>query len=174
MKLVFMTLPVLILVSLLRVYSAPGETPVSADDHRLSRVQGLVLLDAVPFTGTVQDGRTVTSYLDGLKHGRSESWYENGQKDYVRTYAAGREIGVHEGWWEDGSRRFQYHFLDGVHHGESKDWFRDGTLFRDFNYANGHENGSQKMYFEDGGLRANYVVKDGRRFGLMGTKPCTG
>ena len=169
-----LVLPVLVLIGLLWVLLAPGDLPISADDPALTREHGILYLDTLPFTGTVQDGLTLTSYMTGLKHGQSESRYKNGERNFVRTYAAGRETGVHEGWWEDGTPRFEYHFKDGVHHGVSKDWFRDGTLFRDFNYEHGHESGSQKMYFEDGSLRANYVVKDGRRFGLMGTKPCTG
>ena len=39
-------------------------------------------------------------------------------------------------------------------------------------YVDGKEAGAQRMWNEDGTLRANYVIKEGRRFGLLGSKPC--
>jgi hypothetical protein len=32
--------------------------------------------------------------------------------------------------------------------------------------------GQQRMWWPDGTLRANYVVRDGRRYGLLGAKGC--
>ena len=41
------------------------------------------------------------------------------------------------------------------------------------NYYNGKEQGSQKVWYNNGKIKSNYVVKDGRRYGLLGTKNCT-
>ena len=44
--------------------------------------------------------------------------------------------------------------------------------YREFTYAAGKEAGPPRMWYPDGSLRASYVVKDGRRYGLMGSKGC--
>jgi antitoxin component YwqK of YwqJK toxin-antitoxin module len=101
------------------------------------------------------------------------AWYANGRVAEVRRYdARGRETGEHRGWWEDGTRRFAFEYAAGLMHGRALEWFRDGRVYRDFHYEAGHEAGLQRMWFADGTLRASYVVRDGRRYGLMGAKGC--
>jgi len=39
-------------------------------------------------------------------------------------------------------------------------------------YTAGHEDGVQQLYREDGSLYANYIVRDGRKYGLTGEKEC--
>jgi antitoxin component YwqK of YwqJK toxin-antitoxin module len=43
---------------------------------------------------------------------------------------------------------------------------------KDFNYKKGYENGSQRMWWSDGKIRANYVIKNGKKYGLLGYKIC--
>jgi antitoxin component YwqK of YwqJK toxin-antitoxin module len=40
------------------------------------------------------------------------------------------------------------------------------------NYEAGIEVGQQRQWYDDGSVRSNYVMKNGRRFGLLGTKNC--
>ena len=47
-----------------------------------------------------------------------------------------------------------------------------GNYIKDFNFKNGKEEGTQKMWFSNGQLKANYIMKDGRRFGILGVKLC--
>lgn len=100
--------------------------------------------------------------------------YPDGSVEWERHYVRGREEGVSLGWWEDGTPHFRYVFADGLLEGEALEWYPDGTLYRDFHYAAGKESGSQRMWYPDGTLRANYVVVDGRRYGRIGSKGCTG
>ena len=39
-----------------------------------------------------------------------------------------------------------------------------------FNYVNGYESGSQKLWFNNGEVKSNYVIKNNRRYGLLGLK----
>ncbi len=103
-----------------------------------------------------------------------EARYPNGQLWYRRSYRGGREDGLHTGWWADGRVHFVYHYRDGLIEGEAHEWYPNGIQYRDFHYRAGHEEGSERMWYTDGTLRANYVMRDGRRFGLPGTKGCTG
>ena len=89
------------------------------------------------------------------------------------SYISGKKNGVHRGWWTSGSRKFEYTFVDDLNEGVAKEWFEDGTPLRVFNYVNGKEEGGQEMWYADGSIRANYVVRNGRRYGLIGAKPCS-
>lgn len=98
--------------------------------------------------------------------------WPNGAIAYERHYVGDLEDGTEIGRWEDGSIRFVYHYHRGVMDGLARDWDRNGHLYRETHYANGREDGQQQMWWPDGALRANYVVRDGRRYGLLGAKGC--
>lgn len=115
-----------------------------------------------------------TPYLAGKKHGRAEAWYPDGTKMEERFWVNGLKEGEHRGWWDDGTLRYVYHFVDDVHEGAAQEWYADGAPYRDFNYVSGQEEGTQKMWNADGTFKANYVIRDGRRFGSIGAKPCGG
>ncbi|MFT4605971.1 MAG: hypothetical protein ACI9W4_002716 [Rhodothermales bacterium] len=163
----------------LLVVSKAEAVDVEAMDTRLRQHGPQMMLAETLLTGTITerypDGslKSVTTYLNGRKEGESRGFYPDGSLSFDRTYQSGLKEGIHSGWWEDGTPKFEYAFDSGEHQGSAREWFRDGSLYREFNYQAGHESGSQKMWFQDGSLRANYVVRDGRRYGLIGTKPCS-
>ncbi len=151
---------------------------MGSDETGFERVNGIMLHDGAPFTGTTRaffaDGQpmTETRWKDGKKEGLHRSWYANGQLREERYYASNRKDGEHKGWYEDGSPRFVFHFVSGVYHGRCEEFYLDGSLYTQFNYEMGRESGSQKMWEPDGSIRANYVVKDGARYGIIGSKRC--
>jgi hypothetical protein len=155
-----------------------GEPEYAADDARLRTEAAVVLLDGRPVSGAlVSEGDGVqlakrTMYRDGVRHGVARSWYENGQLAYERRFREGTEVGTHRGWYYDGQLKFDYRFRDGVLEGIARDWFADGTLYKDFRYEHGYESGAQRVWYVDGTVRANYVVRNGRRYGLIGAKGC--
>ena len=153
---------------------------VDAADPGLGRARGVLYLRGAPFTGRVVERRAdgslagVTPYAAGRRHGTVLAWYAGGAPRHRRRYVRGREDGAHAGWWEDGSRRFAYRFRDGFAEGVAREWLRDGTPYREARYRRGREAGLPRMWWPDGTLRASYVVRDGRRYGLLGSKGCTG
>lgn len=150
------------------------------DNPSLEMADGILSLFDSPVTATLvehyADGALKRSeaWVDGRRHGSSVSWYGNGQMNELRVYVDGRKEGQHMGWYADGTLHFDYDFRLGLHEGNALEWYPSGILYRDFNYAAGQESGPQRMWNVDGSLRANYVVRDGRRFGLIGAKGCTG
>jgi antitoxin component YwqK of YwqJK toxin-antitoxin module len=74
--------------------------------------------------------------------------------------------------FRSGQPQFEFYFEDGEYHGVAKEWYQNGQAYRTFHYEHGYEQGSQKMWWENGIIRANYVVKNGRRYGLIGLKLC--
>ncbi len=118
------------------------------------------------------DSAFVGSYLNGMEEGVFKKWYRNNQLGEYRTYHSGKKVGKHVGFWEDGQPKFDFNFIAGELHGESNEWYPNGQAYKAFHYKMGYENGSQKMWWENGIIRANYVVRQGRRYGLIGMKLC--
>jgi hypothetical protein len=180
------TLRGIVALGLITILTGAGQPHVggggvrSASDPALHRVNDVVFVAGRPFTGDILDSyanglrRAVTPYRNGRRDGDALMWYPNGQLMAETEFVSGREEGVSKGWWEDGRIHFAYRFQNGVLEGEAREWFRGGTLYRDFHYVDGHESGWERMWYPGGPLRANYVIRDGRRFGLPGTKGCTG
>jgi antitoxin component YwqK of YwqJK toxin-antitoxin module len=140
--------------------------------------QDTIFYDHIKYSGLIytlyntKDTMMVTSYLNGLEEGVQTKWYPNQQIASVRNYHAGKKTGKHIGYWENGQPKFEFYFEDGEHHGVAKEWYQNGQYYRTFHYEHGYEQGSQKMWWENGMIRANYVVKNGRRYGLVGLKLC--
>ena len=153
---------------------------VLATDSGIAHRGGLLYYHDSLFSGYLVEHydqnaeKSRTPYLSGKKHGRAEAWYPDGMKMDERTWVNGLKEGEHRGWWEDGTPRYLYHFKNGQHEGSAQEWYADGILYRDFNYVKGQEEGAQMMWNADGTIKANYVIRDGRRFGSIGAKPCGG
>lgn len=133
------------------------------------------LHDGVPFTGWLWDEehRCRTQYVAGLRNGWRFYYFPDGKLREARCYLKDRKTGTHLGWWPNGQLRFSKSYVAGLYHGKTQAWYSDGGLALVQNYVNGKEQGPQKFWQENGTLYANYVVKDGRRFGLIGSKPCS-
>jgi antitoxin component YwqK of YwqJK toxin-antitoxin module len=151
---------------------------IQTSDPGVSRSNGVVVYAGVAFTGTlteIADGvrtKKTTPYRSGLRHGISRAWHANGALAFAGSFLSGRETGLHRTWYATGQLRSEHRLERGLLQGVARDWFPDGTPYRAATYVDGQEAGSQQMWYTDGSLRANYVVRDGRRFGLIGAKAC--
>lgn len=169
-------IPILILPCTL--VFAFGEADVVIDHPQLERKQGLLYYDGSLFSGytfeTYAEGvlKSRTRWVNGKRQGKSTKWYENGIIKEVRSYENNRKNGKHLGYYPDGTKRFEYHFLDSQYHGCYREWYPDGSPSALRFYKFGVEDGLQKMFEADGSIRANYVVKDGYRYGLVGSRNC--
>ena len=156
----------------------PPDTHADAYSKNVSVRQDTAYLDGRPFSGYLLyirpngDTAACIGYVDGVQEGTGRVWHANGRLSEERNFHLGRKIGIHRGWWPNGNPRFEYTFLNGEHHGAMLEWYEDGTPYKAFHHRMGYEDGSQRMWWEDGRVRANYVVRNGRRYGLIGVKNC--
>ncbi len=141
---------------------------------------GITRVDNAVYSGTLytldaqgKDTVEIQNYLNGKEHGIWKQFYENGQLRESRFFKEGKKEGQYLAWWPDGSPQKEYYFENGEYEGTCKEWYQNGQLFREFNYHIGQEEGSQKMWKGDGKIESNYEIREGRRFGLLGTKNCT-
>ena len=102
-----------------------------------------------------------------------ERW-PNGRIRRESTYVGEVLDGPSRGWYESGAQQFAYFYRRGISEGEQRQWYPSGRIFTSFNHQAGHEVGQQRMWNPDGTIRSNYVIRDGKRFGLIGALGCTG
>lgn len=112
------------------------------------------------------------SYFDGLQSGKSKKWYDNKQLMELRNYYQGKKNGKQIAYWENGDKKFEFTAINDACEGEMKEWNSDGKLIHLANYKDGQEEGTQKLWYDNGKIRANYVILNGKRYGLLGTKNC--
>jgi antitoxin component YwqK of YwqJK toxin-antitoxin module len=151
---------------------------IHSKDPFLQMHQDTLFFQDKKFSGTIFDtysnGDTAMTghFLNGLEQGVFKKWYANKQLAESRSFEAGKKMGKHIGFWEDGKPKFEFYFTKGEHDGIANEWYSNGQAYKAFHYTMGYENGSQKIWWENGVIRANYVVKQGRRYGLIGLKLC--
>lgn len=188
----FMARPVLFLSSLCMILWSCNSSPkqseiagVTIPDVRVLDTdtafvynQGILYYHQRPFSGwqysVYSDGDTakLVPFYEGREEGYAKSWYPDRTLAEQRFYAKGKKEATHQAWWENGKTKFVYKFINDEHEGIQQAWAANGVLIQQFNYLKGHEEGQQKAWFEDGSLKSNYVIKNGRRFGLPGVKNC--
>jgi antitoxin component YwqK of YwqJK toxin-antitoxin module len=150
----------------------------AANDPSFSNHQDTIYYQQKPFTGYQYllypsgDTAFVKPYFAGLEEGLIKKWHPNHQLAEQRYYIAGKKEKIHKAWWPNGKLKFTYEFDNDEFNGVNKEWYESGNLFREFHYEKGYESGSQKMYWINGKIRTNYMIKNNRRYGLLGTKNC--
>lgn len=131
------------------------------------------------FSGVIfqlyQNGDTAANiqYLNGMQDGIVTKWYPNRQLMETRNFVNGKKNGMQIAYFENGNKKFEFKAVNDTYEGEMKEWNIDGKLIHLATYKNGQEEGIQKMWYDNGKIRANYVMKNGKRYGLLGTKNCT-
>lgn len=146
---------------------------------KLHLENGLLLKDGHPFTGIVytlqpggRDTAEIISFNQGREDGLWKRYYPGGRLMEKRSFSNGKKVGSYYAWWPDGVMKLAYHFYNGEYNGTCREWNQQGALVKEMNYRNGYEDGRQMEFYDDGRIRANYIIKDGRRYGLLGTKNC--
>ena len=150
----------------------------AATDKDLSKHQDTIFYKDKFFTGyrytlyPNSDTAVLESYFNGVEEGTQKKWYSNRQLQEERFYINGKKEGTHKGWWPDGKQKISFKAYNNEYEGEFKEWYASGLLAKYFQYINGQEEGSQRLWWDNGSVRANYVIRDGKKYGLIGLKTC--
>jgi antitoxin component YwqK of YwqJK toxin-antitoxin module len=101
-----------------------------------------------------------------------KKFYPNKQLMEIREFKNDMKNGKQLAFWDNGNKRFEYTAKNDMNEGALMEWDYNGKLFHLAHYKNGQEEGVQKLWYENGKIRANYIIVNGRRYGLLGTKNC--
>ena len=173
-----LTLALLLTMLWLPLHARADGARVSTASKALLYYQGTLYLDGIGFTGllfedfTSGSSRKEISYQNGLRHGDSLRWNIDGSLSSRTVFVAGRREGEVVGWWPNGQLQFLRTYRSDLLEGESLEWNENGQLRYRQNFIAGRENGLQQGWHEDGESSFNYVYRDGRRYGVLGSKPC--
>jgi antitoxin component YwqK of YwqJK toxin-antitoxin module len=142
-------------------------------------INGLLMQADTAFSGTIfsffsgtKDTAEVSSYNGGKEDGEWRKYYPSKKLKEKRYFKDGSKTGEYLVWWENGNKQLQYFFEADEYQGVCKEWNQAGFLNKIMTYKKGHEEGHQQWWYDDGKIKANYVIIDGRRYGLLGTKNC--
>jgi len=151
----------------------------NSTEINLINSNGLAIKNGQPFTGMVysfypgtKDTAEVIGFKKGKEHAEWKRFSLKGNLMQQRFFRNGMKIKTLKEWWENGKPKLSASFLKGENHGELKEWNREGKLVKEMHYHLGYEDGSQKQFYDNGKIRSNYIIKDGKRYGLLGTKNC--
>ena len=151
---------------------------ISATDGDLTKRKDTIFYKNQLFSGFAYtlyaDGDTASlqSYFNGVEEGTQKKWYPDKQPAEERFYINGKKEGTHKGWWPNGKPKFLFFAYNDEYAGEFKEWYASGLPGKDFHYVKGQEEGSQKLWWDNGTIRANYVIREGKKYGLIGIKLC--
>ncbi len=151
---------------------------VNESDKDFSKHQDTVYYKNQFFTGyrfslyPNNDTAVLQSYFNGVEEGIQKKWYPNRQLQDERFYINGKKEGTHKGWWPDGKEKISFTAYSDAYEGEFKEWYSSGLLAKCYHYKNGQEEGSQRLWWDNGTVRANYVIRNGKKYGLIGIKTC--
>ena len=151
---------------------------INASDPCFSKHQDTVYYKDDLFTGyrytlyANRDTSELQSYFNGVEEGPQEKWHSNKQKSEERFYINGKKEGIHRSWWPDGKPKMYFEVYGDEYNGIFREWYSSGLLSKEFHYISGHEEGSQKLWWDNGTVRANYVIREGKKYGLLGLKIC--
>jgi hypothetical protein len=150
----------------------------NAADQRIISRNDTVFYDGHLYSGYLYtlypggDTSFVGSWFNGVEEGYHRKWYEDHSLAEERFFINGKKEGEHKGWWPSGKPKFQFTAYDDEYTGVFREWYASGVLGKEFHYTAGHEEGSQRLWWENGIVRANYVIRNGKKYGLIGLKTC--
>ena len=154
------------------IYSCEKE--VSSD--KLVERNGLTyeLNSETPFSGKSVEffeggevKRESRSYKDGLMHGVSIEWYENGQKKIEQIFEKGQKNGAMRLWHDNGQLWAETSWENGKINGIFKDWRKDGQPDTEQSYKDDELHGTQRTWHENGQLGTESTFVNGEIEGLF-------
>ena len=119
------------------------------------------------------DTAELQSFFNGVEEGIQKKWHPDKQEAEERFYINGKKEGIHRSWWSDGKPKMYFEANGDEYSGLFREWYSSGLMSKEFHYLNGREEGSERLWWDNGTVRANYVIREGRKYGLLGITICT-
>jgi len=135
------------------------------------------LLNDKLFTGTIisstKPGKNelIKEVKNGKLHGQHKVWTAEQVLRTDKSYINGLEHGSQKGYHTNGNLSYAYSAKNGKRVGEYQEYYPNGTLQIERFYEAGVQV-SNKIVGIDGKVIANYVLKDGRYYGPLGSSNC--
>lgn len=130
--------------------------------HYLVERQGIYykVNSEMPFSGVAFSEYSNTqkeeenTFRNGVRHGKSLKWFNNGQIKFTGTYDSGYLEGKVMTYYENGQLEFEGNYKTGVKQGTCKEWYENGQIKFEGNYNVNFLTGFCKKWYENGSLES--------------------
>jgi len=107
------------------------------------------------------------TYKDKEKYGLWTKWYEDGQKEYEKTYKERRtQEGLSTYWYENGQKKREGTFKDDRKDGLWTWWNKNGQKEKEETYKDRIKYGLKTVWYKNGQKEAEDTYKYGKKDGL--------
>lgn len=150
---------------------------VLSSDPLLSRVDSTYLYRNKAFTGRIiksmneRENGFEIDVKDGRCHGQFLELYRDSTIRSNLHYIEGVLAGQQEGYHDNGQLSYHYKMTNGLLEGDYLEYYPNGNLQIHRVYKK-NKIVKEKIYDIDKSIIANYVVKNGRTYGLIGSSSC--
>ena len=143
-------------------------TADAVDDSKLQYRNGVTYLsdEDIPFTGRSErfyesgQKRSENNYKDGIYDGVSTDWYENGQKQREINFKDRKQDGLWTYWYENGQKLEEVNYEDGKPNGLITRWYEKGQKKEEGNLKDGKYDGLRTWWYENGQKKEERNLKD--------------
>lgn len=141
--------------------------------------EGYYYLDNQLYTGVIyQDNpglplvvKKEFQVVKGLKNGYSREWMLDQVIRTEKQFVAGKEDGKQKGYHTNGNLSYEYTVVDGKKEGRYIENYPSGQLHIESTYEQDRII-AKKILDISGVTLTNYVIRDGRYYGFLGTSGC--
>jgi len=120
--------------------------------------------------------KTLVTYRDGIKHGTSFLFYEDGKSIQLKIpYVVGARHGISEKYYRDGKLYAKTPYEADLLHGVRKTWYSNGNLKAEVPYFKGLTGTGTIEYFVSGKVKTQphlFYVVDNNHLTITLDKPC--
>ena len=109
--------------------------------------------------------KTITSYVNGVKHGKYELFHFNGNKKVVGTYRNGEQDGLWTWFYEDGKIESKANYNNGKVHGKVVNFAENGKIEGDYTFENDLEIGTGTRFYKTGVKSSTTQYFEGKKHG---------
>lgn len=134
----------------------------------LERVDGVLVFQGRPFTGTLLDHypggalKSRSGVRKGRLHGKSEGWFADGGREVEEHFVQGVSHGQRTRWHPGGKIASEATIIDGEITGIFRRWHSNGLLAEEITMVEGRPHGPSKSFRPDGSPLAEVVFEDDR------------
>ncbi len=98
---------------------------------------------------------------DGLEHGPSKKYYNNGVLQYEVNVKLGKPDGPLRTWFENGQLASELYLINGRAEGVAKKWYENGQIKEEKLLVNGLPDGQEYLWYENGKRMAENEFREG-------------
>lgn len=146
--------------------------------NKFEVLDSIVMIDGNAYEGMIEAevGGVIVhkgTYKDGLRHGIHSSYFETGVLKEMCEYYRGVKHGSYSHYYPFAVQKTSViaNYQDGKRHGLYQEIYHNGKVQIERYYDNGTEISNRSFSYQ-GKVVSNYVVKEGRKYGLIHSSFC--